>query len=379
MARSARMVGAAGLLLGAGAVVVALAAPGLASTNEATPGGAGSSFASEVSASSWYWAGTSPQVGGTALPASAPSEASNVPAGDRGVAFSSDVDKVTALAFATMGLPAGATFSTFAVRLGLDPAVHQLANGVPALVACEATAPVPANVQGGALAAAPASTLKDCVPGVLDPAKQTYTFELQALATRWAAGSPPYGVVVRPQVGSTTAFSYAFLPDATYLVSARYAAAPVAPAPVSAAPTAAPEVAPPPVEAVLPPASFPVSVSLPMLAAPPAVVAVVAEPVVAPALPVTPPRRPAAVRRVSVAESLRPTAAFWFAGLGLLALLVAAAVILGDPLAPVAPDARRRRFDQVVRARSGSAGSGPSDSGPTVGKLRLPARRPRAV
>lgn len=350
MARCARTVGATGLLLSAGAVAIALAAPGLASTDAATPGGAGSAFATEVSASSWYWADTSPQAAGTALPASAPAQASNVPAGDRGVAFTRDVDKVTAVAFATRGLPAGATFTTFAVRLGLDPAVHQLASGAPALVACEATAPVPANVEGGALSAAPTSNLQACVLGVLDPVKQTYTFELQALATRWAAGSTAYGVVVRPQVGTTAPFSYAFLPDATYVVSARYTPVPVVPASVAPASTApAPVVAP---AEVTPPAMPFQSDALPMLALPAALPALVADPVVAPA-PAPTSTAPAqafpAVRRVTFGESLRPTAAFWFAGLGLVVLLAAAALVLGDPLAPVAADARRRRFAQVVQ------------------------------
>ena len=359
MARCARLTGATGLLLSAGVAALGCAAPGFASTDAGGPDGAGSSFATEVSASSWYWAGTSPQANGTALPASVPGELSNVPAGDRGVGFTNQVDKVTALAFATMGLPVGATFSTFAVRLGLDPAVHQLANGVPSLVACEATAPVPANVEGGALATAPDANVAVCAPGILDPATQTYTFELQAMATRWAAGSTPYGVVVRPPVGTTTPFSYAFRPDATYVVSARYTPAVAVAEPV-VTPTAASQTVVPPTAAEPPPMSFPGGALLPVLTAPaaPAVLpALVADPVLAPAValaqPVVGPAQGlSVVRRVVVGESLRPTAAFLLAGLGLAGLLAAAAVVLGDPMAPVAPDARRRRFAQVVRARS---------------------------
>ena len=375
MARCARLAGATGLLLGAGVVAVGFAAPGFASTDTAGAGGAGSSFATEVSASSWYWSGTSPQANGTTLPASAPTEASNVPAGDRGVAFTNQVDKVTALAFATRALPAGATFSTFAVRLGLDPAVHQLADGVPALVACEAAAPVPANVEGGALSAAPALNLLACVPGVLDPATQTYAFELKALATRWAAGSPAYGIVVRPQPGSATPFTYAFLPDRTYRVASRYAPGPVAPKPVAAAPSSAPPAVVAPAVALPPTVTFPSVLSLPPLPVTPVALPVLAaDPVVA-AAPSLPTVAILPVRRVVVGESLRPTTGFWLAGLGLAALLVAAAVVVGDPLVPVAPDARRRRFAQVVRARA-AAGTSPV---PAAAGYRPTARRPRPV
>ena len=374
MARCARMAGATGLLLSTGVAALGFAAPGFASTDEAGPSG-GSSFATEVSASSWYWAGTSPQVNGTALPASAPAEVSNVPAGDRGVGYTNQVDKVTALAFATRGLPAGATFTTFDVRLGLDPAVHQLANGVPALVACEATAPVPANVEGGALSAAPDANLMACAPGVLDPTTQTYTFGLQSMATRWAAGSPAYGVVVRPQPGTTTPFSYAFLPDATYKVTARYTPQAVVAAPVVASPSAAPQAVLPSTFAEPPVMSFTGGATLPVLAVPAALPALVADPVVAPApVVVSPARAISAVRRVAVGESLRPTAVFLFAGLGLAALLAAAAVVLGDPMSPVAPDARRQRFARVIRDRSASG----TTSTPTEG-FRPPVRRPRSV
>ena len=335
------------MLLGTGLAAISLAVPAVASP---TPPSAASSFVTEVSASSWYWAGTSPKAGGTTLPANAPAEASNVPAGDRGVGFTNQVDKVTALGFATRGLPAGAVFSTFAVTMGLDPAVHQLAESTPVLVACEATAEVPANREGAALSAAPDINLLACVPGAFDAAKQTYTFDLKAIATQWAAGATAHGVVVRPKVGATTAFSYAFRPDATYAVTARYTpalalASSPAPQPMAVAPPAS----------STPMALDPV-ISLPLIGITPMVVpALSTEPLLAPVPAAAPVLLAAAVPQVFrrlPADSLRPTGAFWLAGLGLTALLGGVALVVGDPMAPVAPDARRRRFAQVVRARS---------------------------
>ena len=339
------------MLLSTGLAAISLAVPAVASQ---APPGAGSSFVTEVSASSWYWAGTSPKAGGTTLPANAPVEASNVPAGDRGVGFTNQVDKVTALGFATRGLPTGAVFSTFAVTMGLDPAVHQLAQSTPSLVACDATAEVPANREGAALSAAPDTNLLACVPGAFDAAKQTYTFDLKAIATQWAAGATAHGVVVRPKVGATTAFSYAFRPDATYAVTARYTPA-LAPA---TSPATSPALRP--MTAVPPAPSAPMAldpvISLPLIGITPMVVpALSTEPLLAPVPAAAPVLLAAAVpqvlRRIP-ADSLRPTGAFWLAGLGLTALLGAVALVVGDPMAPAAPDARRRRFAQVVRTRS---------------------------
>ena len=357
MAHGARLTAASLLLLSTGLAALNLAAPVLASqpspgtSTPASSSSASTAFATEVSASSWYWAGQAPSANGTTLPASAPAEASNVPAGDRGVAFTNDVDKVTALSFATRGLPDGAVFSTFAVVLGLDPAVHQLANGTPVLVACPALQAVPANLEPGALSAAPKIDPLGCVDGVLDAAKHTYAFELKTLATQWAAGATPYGVVVRPKAANSTPFSYALLPDKTYTVTAAYTPLSVAAKPAVVPPAANEAVAVPPSEPMI---SAPVAlpslplapVQLPTVEVAPAVAPVVAV-VTAPVAPVALP-----VLRPTVLASLRPTGAFWLGGLALAVLLAAAALILGDPMAPIALDERRKRFAQVVRLRS---------------------------
>jgi hypothetical protein len=83
--------------------------------------------------------------------------------------------------------------------------------------------------------------------------------------------------------------------------------------------------------------------------------AVVPYPVVP--LPQTNPQ-PAAPAVEAVAYTpgaLVPSGAWWLGLLALLGVLGLTAAVLGDPLAPVAVDPRRRRFAGVVRAQSRAA------------------------
>ena len=70
------------------------------------------SLTTQVDAASWYWAEQS-AVG--PAPVGAPRDASGVPAGDLGVAYTTDVDKMTALSFGLSAVPKGSVFSSFTV------------------------------------------------------------------------------------------------------------------------------------------------------------------------------------------------------------------------------------------------------------------------
>jgi len=65
--------------------------------------------------------------------------------------------------------------------------------------------------------------------------------------------------------------------------------------------------------------------------------------------------------------ALVPSGAWWLGFLALLGLLGLAAVVLGDPMAPVPLDARRRRVADVVRAHARPA--------PTAAPAARPAPR----
>jgi hypothetical protein len=249
----------------------------------------------------------------------------------------------------------------------LDPAAQQLTSpaGSPTLSACAALDAVVDGQDPGPLSAAPTQNTVECVDGKFDAGKSTWTFELASLATNWAAGSPPNGVVIRPKPGDATQFNYAFLGKKDIKVVASYmtAAAPVAVAP--AAPTVDTGVAPAPDTGFTsgPPPVAPVtSVTAPVTAPQPQVMAPAA-PVVA--APVTAP-----VAAIKV-DSLRPSGTFWLALLGLGVLVMLLGLVLGDPMDPVVVDARRRRFAEVIRARAAARVAASSTTG-------RPAAAPRA-
>jgi hypothetical protein len=324
------------------AMLAAAGAPGLAGAGPAWA----DSLTTQVDAASWYWA---EQAGVGPLPAGAPREASGVPAGDLGVSYTNDVDKVAALGFGLSAVPTSAVFTTFTVTMPLDPAGQQLTSpaATPQLSACAALDPIADGQDPGPLSAAPTQNSVGCVDGKFDAGKSTWTFELSSFATDWAASGSGAGVVVRPKPGDATQFNYAFLGKKDIKVVADYTAAvaPVtAPAPAPAAPvdTGGGFVAAPPLDsgttpvAPLAPAAAPVAPQPQVL--PPAA------PAVAPAT--TP------VASATTVDAMRPTGAFWLALLGLGALLLLLGLVLGDPMDPIVLDARRRRFADVVRARA---------------------------
>jgi hypothetical protein len=229
----------------------------------------------------------------------------------------------------------------------LDPTASNLAaSDGPALVACPAIEPFTPGAGPTPLSKAPAQALNICVDGKYDAAKKAYTFDLATLAGDWAAGAPANGVVIRPKQTQTTQFNYAFLGLNKITIAAVYSAstpglAPTVPAPAAdagsgfaAAPPAGFSGGPP--VAPLNPVSAPVTAPQPQVLPPAA--PVVAAPAAAPSV------RP-------VAETLRPGGAFWLMLLVIAGLLLAAGLVLGDPLEPVVLDTRRRRFADVVRAR----------------------------
>lgn len=329
--------------LGVAAMVGATGVPGLLSAGPAWA----ETLPTQVDAASWYWAEqtlSAPEAG--QLPIGTPREASGVPAGDLGVSYTTDVDKVTAIGLGVSGAPAGAIFDRYTVTMPLDPAAEQLAppNAAPQLSACAALDPIVDGADPGPLTAAPTQNSVECVDGKFDAGKSTWTFELSALATDWASGVPANGVVVRPKPGDATQFNYAFLGkkdikvEASYTVPAAPVTTPVAPVDSGSGVVQAPSFdsgsAPlVPVQPVTPVAPQP------EVLPPPAPAPTVAAPVTT---------RAAAVQ----VDALRPSGQFWLALLGFAVLLLLAGIVLGDPMDPVVVDARRRRFADVIRARA---------------------------
>jgi hypothetical protein len=333
MRPAARWISVAALVGAAGASGLGSAAPAWAD-----------SLATQVDASSWYWA---EQAGVGPLPAGAPREASGVPAGDLGVSYTTDVDKVAALAIGVSSAPTGALFDVFSVTMPLDPAAHQLVppNGAPKLSACPALDPVVDGADPGALTAAPTQNTVECVEGKFDAGKSTWTFELASLATDWASGVPANGIVIRPKPGDATQFNYAFLGKKDIKIEASYSA------PVS--PVTAPVVAPPADSGsgFVPAPSFN-SGSVPVAPIQPVTPVAPQPQVMPPPAPVVAAPATAPAAAMVQVDALRPSGSFWLALLGLGALLLLASFVLGDPMDPIVLDARRRRFADVIRARA---------------------------
>ena len=342
------------------AVLCASAAPGLA----ATPAWA-DSLTTQVDSASWYWAEQS-AVG--PAPVGAPRDASGVPAGDLGVAYTTDVDKMTALSFAVDGVPDGATFTSFTVTMPLDPAAQQLANGTPQIVACPALDPVPDGKDPGALPETPTQNSVGCADGKYD-GKGAWVFDLSAIAVDWA-GQSANGVVVRPKPGDATPFNYAFLGKKDIKVAAEFS--------LPTAPVAEPAPAPPAdagAGVAQPPTGFDsgsANVGAPALAPVNPPVAAPQPQVMPPAAPVVAAPAAAPAAQVTV-DALRPQASFWLALLGIVVLLVLTGLVLGDPMAPVAFDARRRRFADIVRARAAARSAAAAQPTPTAPPRARPA------
>ncbi|MCU1589139.1 MAG: hypothetical protein JWP11_395, partial [Frankiales bacterium] len=285
-----------------------------------------------VSYSNWYWSGkdgaASTVTGGTPVgngPFAAPDQASGVPDGDLGVAYTNDVDKVAALNFGLQSIPDGASVTKFSFVMPLDATASNLSAAEAKITACPAIAPFDPAIGPTALSKAPAQAANICVDGKYDATAKTYTFDIASAADDWAAGAPTNGVVIRPKLGESTQFNYAFQGINAIKVIAEYSSA--------ATPVVAPPAPAAPVDAgtgfAAPPSSFdsgsaPLSpVSAPVTAPQPQVMPQAAPVVAAPAAAVT--LRP-------VADSLRPNGAFWLLLVGIAALLLLAAAVLGDPL-----------------------------------------------
>ena len=301
---------------------------------------------SSVTLSNWYWAEKSPSDG---LPVQG--ELSNVPDGDVGVGYAPNPDgapdKAAAMAFDLGGIAPNSKVSQFTVTLTLDSAVHQLANGSPAVVACrniEAFQPAPGPTP---ITALPKTEAETCVAGKADAAKGTYTFDLARFATDWVSGDPDYGVTFMPKPSDSTPFSLTFKGPLNVDVALTF----TPPAPVV---QPNPQPNPPPVPqsaggsstggysggttglssgstggVVVPSAPVPVVPVAP----------VVAQPTV---------MQPAAA--VTLTRNGTPTAAFWIAAAGVLLLLAACSWVLGGAAPAVEPTAPGR-LEKLVRAR----------------------------
>ena len=327
---------------------------------------------SGVLASNWYWQeqdNVTPAGAPAGLPAGAPGQASGIPDGDLGVGYTNQVDKVAALNFDVSALPRGATVDSFAVTMPVDQSAHNLANGVPLLAACPAIDSFKPGAGPSAFKDVPPQGTSVCVNGKYDAAKQAYTFDIAQIAGDWAAGAPVDGIVVQPKPGDTTPFNYAFLGAKDIKVAASFSR-PVTAAPAPAAPTTSGGVPAAPAPQAYDVGTLPVApAAAPIAPAPAPQVVAPAAPVVAP--PATTQTVPAAAVVPSI-DALRPDGLFYLGLTGLALLLVAASVVLGDPMPAAAVDLRRRRFADVVRARAAART-------PAATSARAAAPRPRTT
>jgi hypothetical protein len=355
--------GQAARILGRGSAATLLAA--MAVGLPAAPAFADSA-APEANKTNWYWSLVAPVVQGNAVPVSVPAPASGVPVGDLGVSYLNnqlgDTDKVAAVAFDLSAIPLRSTFTSFQVSVRKDPAAHQVTVDVPDISACELLDVFPDGPGPSDLAKAPPDSSASCVKGTYDAtlgAAGGYVFDLTSVANDWSGGAPADGILLRPT--DTTdptrkAFSLSFLGKTGITTKAEYTPPPL---PVVPPPVALPGPVLPP----LPPVpGFVTQPSIPEIGPP-----------VQPVIPV-PTANPAPVSQPSVAAakyvpgSLTPGSNWWVAFLGLLALLGLTSVVLGDPMAPVVVDSRRRRFAAVVSARP---------VGTTTGQTARTVSRPR--
>lgn len=326
-----------------------------------------------VSGTNWYWSGSDGPASTTPVgtgPFAAPTQASGIPDGDLGVAYTNDVDKVAALDFLLAAIPDGASVSKFAVTVPLDSTASNLAAGTPEIVACSAIEQFPSADGPSPLSKQPAQAPNVCVDGKPNAAGTAWVFDLAPIADDWVNGAPANGVVLRPKSGSTTSFNYAFLGRNAIKVEADFTpAAPAAP-PVTPTTGGGTGIAQPPTGFTGDIGSAPVGAVAPIAA--PLAAPLTAPLPEAPAAPAVAPLAPATVVAAPVSDSLRPDRSFWLYALGLGGLVVLAGLVLGDPMEPVAVDTRRRRFAEVIRARAAARAAATAPVSPE------PAHAPRA-
>ena len=327
----------------------------------------------------WWWAEAQPAVDGTALPVGTPADASGIPMGSLGVGYTGDPDgkpdKVAALAFDLGDVPLDSVFSTFLVKVPLDPAANQVANGHPAVSACENIDTFIDGPGAQDISRAPAISAPSCIAGTFDAKVGKaggYVFALTSFANDWSGGAPSDGITLRPTkpaTGNPEPFSLSFSGKNAVDVSASYTA-PAVVAPVAAPPAAGgsgtapstggstPQLAPAPALGSV--SSLPGTSGLPSVPGPltapalPVPVTGVAPQVAAPSV-TAPSVQALSLRRVAIFGSLRPSTALWLGALAVLALLGLTALSLGDPMAPAPADPRRRRFAEVVGGRTAAA------------------------
>jgi hypothetical protein len=309
----------------------------------------------------WYWFLQTPSANGETLPVGAPAEASLVPAGDLGVGYLvdqvSNSDKVAAVDFDLGEIPMGSTYSSFVATVPYDAAATQVTSGTPDISACELLdafqdAPGPSD-----LAKAPPLSLPSCVKGTFKSTIGTaggYEFDLTAIANDWSGGAPQHGILIRPTPSLATPqqpFSISLQGKNGITTKAEYTPPQPTQPPGPTGPVLPP--VPPLPGVVVPPVTAIDQPPVPMVPQP--------APQVQP-LPTPAPQALAAYHE----GALVPSGAWWLALLGVLGLLVLTAAVLGDPLAPVAVDPRRRRFAEVVRAQTRA---------PAASRARRPAPR----
>ncbi|MDP9102325.1 MAG: hypothetical protein M3N21_09300, partial [Actinomycetota bacterium] len=233
MSRTARTTSCALAVVGAASAVL-VASPGPAYADSYTP---------TLDATNWYWASKrlAPAPAPVpAAPADTPDQASNIPAGDLGVAYTTATDKVAALMIGLASVPIGATFNDFTLKMHIDGTPTSVTPG--SLQACElldvfTDAPGPSSYSS-----VPTASSATCTNGVWDAGTSSYTFVLTTLANDWAGGTPVSGVLVQPATG-TTPFNYAF-DKKSIVMSATYTAPVKAPVTAPVAPAAVPPAAP---------------------------------------------------------------------------------------------------------------------------------------
>ncbi|HEU0129795.1 MAG TPA: hypothetical protein VFQ85_02250 [Mycobacteriales bacterium] len=325
-------------------VAVAAAIPfGLASTahaDETQPA---------VVQGSWYWADQSMIVGPEVV--NPPQQLSGVPAKQLAVAYTgkdgTNPDKVTYLAWDVSAIPAGSTVAKFefTIPVSTDPTAVQVTPPDYKLVACAAIGDF-TPVEGGGFNQKPADDCSLSSTGTYDATAKAWTFEVAAMADRWAKGDPPSGIGILPDPDTKTPFQVVFQAPATVKTVAEF----TLPAPV--VPTTAPTPEP------VPSAPAFVSNGNTGVALPPAVPVTVPQPVAQPqpsaappTVALTTPTRPVVpARALAFPKSSGLPAAFWGGALAAVALLGLASLMLGDATVAV-QSTRGRAVTRSLRER----------------------------
>jgi hypothetical protein len=359
------LLGGLGLLSVAGSAAVALAPPAGAATGGAV------TVKVALTQADYFWREQQSDTAGQGVAPPASISDPSVPSGDVAVAgpegpdgtqsapsqstaTQTGPDKETYLAFDVSRIPVGATITSFRVTLPVDPAGQNVNVAGQQMVACAPQGDWSADPGPDSFASKPADSCAAKPPALTThDGGASFTVDIATIAQQWVeAGNLNFGVAITDNPSNTSSvYQVVFGPSSkltgltatvSYLPPVALAGVssslPGLPGPAGAAATGA---APAPAPAS---GGTSQSVSAPPVPAPPVAAA-------------SAPSRPAGTEPVVAtraaaevpATSHFPGAPFVLAGVGLLALLVAAMFVLNDENLPHAPRGRHG-LDRALRS-----------------------------